>query len=234
MSSRGPTGPPAGDPRHNAGVDQVVVGAAVVRGGAVLAARRTAPPEVAGRWELPGGKVEPGESPQDALVREVAEELGCTVVVTEWLGPDVPIRAGLSLRVGVARLVDGDPSPREHDRVRWLGPEQLDEVDWLEADRPFLDALRRLLAHPAARGILEDREAAEAVAATLRREGFDAWTERESFAGEDDDEDHAWAVLSDAPGVRLELLVEERDGWYDPGPAESATPQVALPRAPRR
>ena len=73
------------------------------------------------------------------------------------------------------------------------------------------------------------------MAATLRREGFDAWTERESFAGEDDDEDHAWAVLSDAPGVRLELLVEEHDGWYDPGPAAApATPQVSLPRAPRR
>lgn len=210
------------------------MGAAVVRGGALLAARRTSPPEAAGRWELPGGKVEPDESPQDALVREVAEELGCTVVVTEWLEPEVAIRPGLVLRVGVARLVHGEPSPHEHDRVRWLGADDLDAVHWLEPDRPFLHALRRLLVRPAARGVLEDREAAEAVAATLRREGFDAWTERESFAGEDDDEDHAWAVLSDAPGVRLELLVEEHDGWYDPGvPAEPATP-LTLPRAPRR
>ena len=101
-------------------------------------------------------------------------------------------------------------------------------------DRHFLDALRRLLVRPSARGVLEDREAAEAVATTLRRDGFAAWTERESNALEDDDEDHAWAVLSDAPDVRLELLVEERDGWYDPGvPAEPTTP-LSLPRAPRR
>ena len=59
-----------------------VVGAAIVRDGRVLAARRTAPPEAAGRWELPGGKVESGETPDAALVREVAEELGCTVAVT--------------------------------------------------------------------------------------------------------------------------------------------------------
>lgn len=120
-----------------------VVGAAILRGGAVLAARRTTPPEVAGRWEFPGGKVEPGEEPAAALVREIAEELGCVVAVTGWLGAAVPIGERYTLRVALAQLVRGEPTPVEHDRVRWLTVDQLDDVDWLEPDRPFLDELRQ-------------------------------------------------------------------------------------------
>lgn len=70
----------------------VVVGAAIVRDGCVLAARRTTPPEAAGRWEFPGGKVEAGESASAALVREIAEELGCTIEVDAWLAGVVPHR----------------------------------------------------------------------------------------------------------------------------------------------
>ena len=117
-----------------------VVGAAIVRDGRVLAARRTAPPEAAGRWEFPGGKVEPGETPEAALVREVAEELGCTVVVTGWLPGEVAIGDRHVLTVAVAELVSGspEPQPHEHDEVRWLGVDDLGSVDWLEPDRPFL------------------------------------------------------------------------------------------------
>ncbi len=126
----------------------MVVGAALLRGGRVLAARRTAPPAAAGRWELPGGKVEPGEDPAAALVREIGEELGCTVAVLDWLEGEVPIGEHHLLRVAVVRLVSGEPQPREHDRVRWLGPDALDDVDWLEPDRPFLDGLRRRMMDP--------------------------------------------------------------------------------------
>ena len=69
----------------------LVVGAAVVRDGRLLAARRTTPPEAAGRWELPGGKVDAGESPDAALVREIREELGCAVNVDRWLPGEQPI-----------------------------------------------------------------------------------------------------------------------------------------------
>ena len=216
------------------GVATEVVGAAIVRGGRLLAARRTRPAAAAGRWELPGGKVEPGESPDDALAREVAEELGCRVVVTRWLDRSVPVSAGLTLRVAVARAVDREPEPVEHDRVRWLAADELDEVDWLDADRPFLPELRAELARSWPRGVFDERDHAESVAAQLRQEGYDAWTERERFADEDDDEDHAWAVLTDGPDVRLELLVAEHDGWYDPGEPDPPAAPLDLPTAPRR
>lgn len=124
---------------------QQVVGAALVRDGRVLAARRTTPAAAAGRWEFPGGKVEDGESPETALVREVAEELGVTVDVRRWLAGTAPIGTAYELVVAVADLVTGEPQPVEHDQVRWLGPDELDDVDWLDPDRPFLPELRSLL-----------------------------------------------------------------------------------------
>lgn len=125
----------------------LVMGAAIVHGGRVLAARRTSPPELAGGWEFPGGKVEAGEDPVAAVVREVAEELGCSIEVTGMLAGEAPIRPGYALRVAVATLADGEPVPVEaqHDAVRWLGPDELDEVAWLGPDVPFLDEVRGLL-----------------------------------------------------------------------------------------
>ncbi|HYH33707.1 MAG TPA: NUDIX domain-containing protein [Nocardioides sp.] len=127
---------------------RMVVGAAIVRDGRVLAARRTAPAAAAGRWEFPGGKVEAGETPESALRREVAEELGCRVEVTGWLEGRVPVGSGHELTVALARLVSGEPSPTEHDAVRWLLPQQLEEVAWLEPDLPFLPALRARMMVP--------------------------------------------------------------------------------------
>jgi 8-oxo-dGTP diphosphatase len=125
--------------------ETTVVAAALVEHGRVLAARRVRPDDVAGGWELPGGKVHPDETPAEAVVRELAEELGCVV---EALGPiegRVPIKPGYALVVERARLVRGEPVPQEHDAIRWLGPEDLGDVEWLPADRPFLAGLRELL-----------------------------------------------------------------------------------------
>jgi 8-oxo-dGTP diphosphatase len=119
-----------------------VVGVAILDEGRVLAARRAHPSALAGSWELPGGKVEPGESLEAAAVREIHEELTCAVVVTDALEGSSPIRGGLALKVVLARLAGGDPVPLEHDAVRWLRADELDEVTWAEADVPFLDALR--------------------------------------------------------------------------------------------
>lgn len=117
----------------------LVVGAAVLRDGRLLACRRATPP--VGGWELPGGKVEPGEDPGGALVREIDEELGCTIAVTGWLDGSVAIGDGLRLEVAVAELASGEPVPREHDVLRWLRADQFHDVDWLPADRPFLARL---------------------------------------------------------------------------------------------
>jgi 8-oxo-dGTP diphosphatase len=122
-----------------------VVGVALLEGGRVLAARRSGPPELAGLWEFPGGKVEPGEDREDTAVREMLEELGCTVAVTGWLEAESAISESLLLRVATARLAAGDPVPAEHDAVRWLGRGQLDDVTWAEADVAFLGPLRELL-----------------------------------------------------------------------------------------
>lgn len=217
----------------------LVVGAAVVAGGCVLAARRTSPPAAAGRWELPGGKVEPGETPEVALVREVAEELRCRVSVIGWLRPVVAIDERHELAVALARLEGGTPAPVEHDAVRWLGPGDLDDVDWLESDRSFLPEVATWLSHhPAgARGIFFDEDDARTAARSLEADGYAARVVRERLAGEDDDEDHPWAVLSDAPVLLLEMVVDRcDDAWLDveePPSAPAAAPPP-LPSAPRR
>ncbi|MER6033553.1 MULTISPECIES: (deoxy)nucleoside triphosphate pyrophosphohydrolase [unclassified Streptomyces] len=117
----------------------VVVGAALLDAGRLLAARRSAPPELAGRWELPGGKVEPGERPEDALTRELAEELGIDAEPVERVPGEWPLKSPYVLRVWTARLRAGSAAPRplqDHDELRWLTPDRLWEVPWLEQDVP--------------------------------------------------------------------------------------------------
>ncbi len=121
---------------------QVVVGAAIVRDGRLLAARRSAPPELAGGWELPGGKVEPDESEPEALARECREELGVEVAPGARVPGEWVLRPGLVLRVYLAELVAGEPAPLEdHDELRWLDAGELLDVDWLPADLPAVLAV---------------------------------------------------------------------------------------------
>ncbi|MFF4041504.1 (deoxy)nucleoside triphosphate pyrophosphohydrolase [Streptomyces sp. NPDC001816] len=115
----------------------VVVGAALLDAGRLLAARRSAPPELAGRWELPGGKVEPGERPEDALVRELREELGIDTEAVERVPGEWPLRSPYVLQVWIARLRPGSAAPRplqDHDDVRWLTPDEVWDVAWLDQD----------------------------------------------------------------------------------------------------
>ena len=216
-------------------VTRTVVGAAILRAGRVLAARRTSPPELAGRWELPGGKVEAGESDDDALVREIAEELGVTVRVDEWLAPRVPIAGEWELAVAAVRIVDGEPGPTEHDELRWLGPDDLDTVPWADPDLPFLPHVESLLREPRRRAVFFEEDDAHAVVAALAAAGWSGDAVRERYHGEDDDEDHPWAVVTDAPELVLELLVDEHDGWLDAPDAPTAPPApLDLPSAPKR
>jgi 8-oxo-dGTP diphosphatase len=124
----------------------VIVGAAILSDGRVLGCERSSPPETAGRWEFPGGKVEAGENELDALVRECEEELGVVIAVGDRLGEDVPMAHGWAiLRVWLATLVSGDPRPLEHRSLRWLGADELDSVPWLPADTPIVEELARIL-----------------------------------------------------------------------------------------
>lgn len=124
----------------------VVVGAAIVRDGRLLAARRTEPPRLAGGWELAGGKVEPGESDAQALVREVREELGVAVALGPRVGGDWPLGRYV-LRVWLASIVDGgEPQPLEqHDAVRWVDLADLGSVAWLPGDREPAQAAAALV-----------------------------------------------------------------------------------------
>jgi 8-oxo-dGTP diphosphatase len=125
----------------------VIVAAAVVRDGAVLAQQRAYPVEAAGRWELPGGRVEDGETEVAALRRECAEELGVRILVGERVGADVELVGGAMLRVFAARLGGAQPEPRalEHRALRWVAAAELTGVDWLPADRVLLPSLAQLL-----------------------------------------------------------------------------------------
>ncbi len=125
---------------------RVVVGAAVVRDGLLLAQQRAFPDSAAGKWELPGGRVDPGETDHEALVRECQEELGVTVDPGSQLGPDVILPNDKLLRIYRATMpADATPVAVEHKDVRWLAESELDGVDWLPADRVLLPVLHAFM-----------------------------------------------------------------------------------------
>lgn len=112
----------------------------------LLAARRATPASLAGRWEFPGGKVDLGESPEDALHRELREELGVRVGLgPELVGPDDGgwrLSSSYVMRLWLVEVVSGVPEPLvEHDELRWLPAGQWLDVPWLDADVRIVQAL---------------------------------------------------------------------------------------------
>ena len=134
-------------------VTQVVGAALVDDRRRVLVAQRGSGP-LAGLWEFPGGKVEPGEPDLSALVRECTEELGVRVAPQGFLG-EVPLDGVVAggapgastLRVWWGRIAAGKLVAHEHTELRWLLADELAALDWIPADRPLLPAVRDLLAH---------------------------------------------------------------------------------------
>jgi 8-oxo-dGTP diphosphatase len=121
----------------------LVVGAALVRGVTVLAGLRRDPVG----WEFPGGKIEPGETPQRAIERECAEELGVRVTARAHLATAADER--LELQLWLVELVTGEPhAGGDHTELRWVHQGELDELAWLDIDREFLPAVRELLSRP--------------------------------------------------------------------------------------
>ena len=133
----------------------LVVAAAIVddlaRPSRLLSARRAQPVSLAGRWEFPGGKVEPGEDPVEGLHRELREELGVAVRLGSEVVPPDPAGWRLSekyvMRLWTAQVAEGEPQPLvEHDELRWLASGEWLTVPWLDADVPIVRALLRHVA----------------------------------------------------------------------------------------
>jgi 8-oxo-dGTP diphosphatase len=124
---------------------KIVVGAAIVAEGRLLAAQRAEPEALRGGWELPGGKVDPGETDPEALMRECVEELGVEVVLGERVPGEWPLPNGYMMRVWVAAIERGVPYPHEHLALRWLGRHELYDVAWLAADLPVVAAVEKIV-----------------------------------------------------------------------------------------
>lgn len=121
-----------------------VVGAVIVKDGAVLCARRGPGGEMAGMWEFPGGKIEPGETPQQALVREIQEELGCVVTVGDEVECTVHEYdfAVVRLTSFYCEIATGVPALTEHAELQWLPPQSLHSLEWAPADIPAVTRIR--------------------------------------------------------------------------------------------
>lgn len=120
---------------------QIVVAGALISQGAVLVAQRVRPPELAGLWELPGGKVTGGETDAEALARELREELGIEVTVGQRLGADVTLPGAMTLRAYLVTCIAGTPRAHDHRALRWVRAEELDAVEWVPADRGWVPDL---------------------------------------------------------------------------------------------
>ena len=126
--------------------NQIVVAGALISSSSLLVAQRARPPELAGLWELPGGKVAVGESDAAALARELREELGVEVTVGSRIGADVSLNETTTLRAYLVTQTGGTLHPNDHRALRWITLEELDGLDWVPADRSWLADLRQLLA----------------------------------------------------------------------------------------
>ena len=115
----------------------------LIENGLVLAAKRGEGLRMAGLWEFPGGKVEPGERDRDALRRELREELAIEVRVQEQLGSVVHRYSDFEIELIAYHCTDrqGAPVAREHAELRWLGASELRSMNWAAADIHLLDSV---------------------------------------------------------------------------------------------
>ncbi len=123
-----------------------VVGAVMLRNGSVLCAQRGPRGALAGLWEFPGVKIEPGESPRAALEREVGEELECVIAVGDELITTTHAYefGDVTLTTFWCEILSGTPKLTEHSSLRWLAPSQLGALNWAPADIPAVELIAAL------------------------------------------------------------------------------------------
>ena len=123
-----------------------VVAAIIMHEGKVFATQRGYG-EFKDGWEFPGGKIEDGETPQDALIREIKEELDTEVEVGELLDTveyDYP-KFHLSMDCFICEIKSGNLTLKEHEAAKWLTKETLDSVEWLPADQALVEKIRAII-----------------------------------------------------------------------------------------
>jgi len=124
-----------------------VVAAVIIQNNKVFAAQRSAKGELAYAWEFPGGKIEPNETDERALVREIQEELSLTITI------ESPLKEvyhqyntfALTLKAYLCKIVEGKPVLKEHLQSRWLAKDELDTVIWAAADIPIVEKIKELM-----------------------------------------------------------------------------------------
>ncbi len=140
----------------------VKVVAAIIRDGNKVFATQRGYGDYKDGWEFPGGKVEPGETAQQALIREIKEELDTDIAVGDYLTTieyDYPT-FHLSMQCFWCRIVDGIPVLKEHEAARWLDVDHIDSVEWLPADLTIIDLIKDKMVDQVALEILQEHKAA--------------------------------------------------------------------------
>lgn len=123
-----------------------VVSAAIIHNSKILVVQRSEQMLLPGMWEFPGGKIELNETPTDALIREIKEELDATIEVLHRVNTaEYDYDFGrVSLTTYTAKVVEGELTLLEHQNYRWLSPHELLEIDWAPVDIPAAELLTQL------------------------------------------------------------------------------------------
>ena len=123
-----------------------VVAGAIIKDGKVFAAQRGNSGKTAFKWEFPGGKINPGETPEQALARELLEELSINVKVHELIYQVVDEYEDVILHIDTYKceLVSGVPTLSEHIALAWSNNEELDKLEFSPADDPVLAKIKKL------------------------------------------------------------------------------------------
>jgi 8-oxo-dGTP diphosphatase len=132
-----------------------VTAAIIEKDGLIFAARRKATKHLGGLWEFPGGKIELDETPEGCLARELTEEFGIEVQVGLFFGESIYDYGEKTIRLLAFHVehVGGDFMLNDHDELRWLAIDELDEVEWAPADIPLLEKVKSVLSEKKAKSI---------------------------------------------------------------------------------